>query len=295
MDNGEKEGGSTKPIRQMTNFCDAVNDCHLRDLGYVGHNFTWSHKFGNRGSIRERFNRALVSTSWAPCFPSYQVYHLANSSSNHCILLLKDAPPQSRLRRRKKLFRFEAMWLKDEACTEVVKIAWDRGLARDSGLSRGLSASKGLLKHWMKIENTRRELNMMLDIEEAMEGVWQVDVDVIKKIFVDYYKALFTSANPMVSEELLSAIHPKVAALMNSLLTSDFRKNEVERALKQIFPTMAPGPDGMPPFFYQQFWPIVGNVVIKTALDYLNLGITPPKCNETHIVLIPKVKDPKQV
>lgn len=35
--------------------------------------------------------------------------------------------------------------------------------------------------------------------------------------------------------------------------------------------------------------------MIKTALDYLNLGITPPKFNETHIVLIPKVKGPKQV
>ena len=70
---------------------------------------------------------------------------------------------------------------------------------------------------------------------------------------------------------------------------------EVERALKQMFPTTAPGPDGMPPLFYQKFWPTVSAVVSKTVLDFLNLGITPLNFNETYIVLIPKVKDPKLV
>lgn len=70
---------------------------------------------------------------------------------------------------------------------------------------------------------------------------------------------------------------------------------EVERALKQMFPIIAPSLDGMPPFFYQQFWSIVGMVTIKTVLDFLNCGITPPNFNETHIVLIPKVKNPRQV
>ena len=35
--------------------------------------------------------------------------------------------------------------------------------------------------------------------------------------------------------------------------------------------------------------------MIKTILDFLNAGVSPHKFNETHIVLIPKVKDPKQV
>lgn len=44
----------------------------------------------------------------------------------------------------------------------------------------------------------------------------------------------------------------------------------------------------MPALFFQHFWPTVGNVVTKTVLDFLNLGIIPPKFNETHIVLVPK-------
>ena len=58
---------------------------------------------------------------------------------------------------------------------------------------------------------------------------------------------------------------------------------------------MAPGPDGMPPLFYHHFWPIVKSIVIHSALDFLNLAISPPKFHDTHIVLIPKTKSLKRV
>lgn len=36
-------------------------------------------------------------------------------------------------------------------------------------------------------------------------------------------------------------------------------------------------------------------LVTKIVLEFLNYGITPPKFNETHIVLVPKTKSPKKV
>ena len=48
----------------------------------------------------------------------------------------------------------------------------------------------------------------------------------------------------------------------------------------------------MPPFFCQHFWSLSGEYVAKAVLNYLNLGITPPKFNETHIILILKIKNP---
>ena len=49
------------------------------------------------------------------------------------------------------------------------------------------------------------------------------------------------------------------------------------------------------PLFFQHFWLSIGSVVTKTVLDFLNLGTIPPKFNETHIVLVPKNKDPKRI
>lgn len=82
---------------------------------------------------------------------------------------------------------------------------------------------------------------------------------------------------------------------MNYLLTRDFQASEVVQSLKQMHPTTALGPDGMPPLFYQTFWPVVGDCVTKSVLDFLNLGIAPPNFNETHIILIPKIKNPSRM
>lgn len=75
----------------------------------------------------------------------------------------------------------------------------------------------------------------------------------IGRIFVEYYDSFFTTSNPVVSEELLNAIHCKVMGPMNSLLVREFQVSEMEKALKQMFPTTTPGLDGMPQIFYQNF------------------------------------------
>ena len=125
--------------------------------------------------------------------------------------------------------------------------------------------------------------------------MWLEDVDHIGQTFVHYFEELFTTSRPKVEQEMLDAIQPKVLARMNSTLMREFQAMEVEKALKQMHPLMAPGPDGMPPLFYHHFWPTIKSIVIHTALDFLNHGVSPPKFHDTHIVLIPKTKNPKKV
>ena len=62
MHSGEKEGGSMRPVPQMANFCEVINSCQLCDLGYIGLDFTWSRRLGNRGWVREHLDKALVSS-----------------------------------------------------------------------------------------------------------------------------------------------------------------------------------------------------------------------------------------
>lgn len=59
--------------------------------------------------------------------------------------------------------------------------------------------------------------------------------------------------------------------------------------------TKAPGPNGMPLFFYQRHWHIIGPSITKALLLALNSGIFPKDLNYTFITLIPKKKHPLTV
>ena len=82
---------------------------------------------------------------------------------------------------------------------------------------------------------------------------------------------------------------------MNTGLIQEFQATKVIKALKQMHPKEARDPDNMPHLFYQHYCSLVGNYVTKTVLDFLNHGISPPKFNEMHVVLIPKIKNPTKI
>jgi hypothetical protein len=63
--NYEKEGGCPRAQKAMQLFHDALKDCNLEDMGYVGDLFTW-----RRGSMRERLDRGVVNNSWNDLFPN---------------------------------------------------------------------------------------------------------------------------------------------------------------------------------------------------------------------------------
>ena len=107
----------------------------------------------------------------------------------------------------------------------------------------------------------------------------------MENIIVGYFRDIFHTQGPTDSSTLIEAIKPVVTSDMNDSLNQVFQADEVHRALKQMHPKKSPRPDGMPSFFYQHFWSLVGDYVTKTVLDFLNHGITPPNFNETHVVL----------
>lgn len=55
----EKEGGNPRPQQYMQAFQSAIDDCELRDMGFLGDHFTWQ-----RGQIREQLDRGLINDPW---------------------------------------------------------------------------------------------------------------------------------------------------------------------------------------------------------------------------------------
>ncbi|CAN0921130.1 Transposon TX1 uncharacterized 149 kDa protein [Linum grandiflorum] len=55
----------------------------------------------------------------------------------------------------------------------------------------------------------------------------------------------------------------------------------------------APEPDGLNPGFYQHFWHLIGDDIVRAATRWLEAGLLPTEIQETNIILLPKVDEPK--
>ena len=117
----EKLGRATRCQSQMDRFRGMVNLCGVKDLGYSGTYFTWCNMQSGDNRVYLRLDRAFATSDWIDKFGEVRVNHLVDSTSDHCALFIADprAPKQPRVRH----FHFEAMWTKNEACTNIIETA----------------------------------------------------------------------------------------------------------------------------------------------------------------------------
>lgn len=94
---------------------------------------------------------------------------------------------------------------------------------------------------------------------------------------------------------MLESVETVVIEDMNHGLTMPFVGDEVRTTLFQMHPLKSPKPNGMSPFFSQKFWHIVGGDVTEAVLSILNARHFLSEMNFTHVVLIPRKKDPQSM
>ena len=63
---------------------------------------------------------------------------------------------------------------------------------------------------------------------------------------------------------------------MNAALTSTPSDDEIQRAMFDINPDKAPGPDGMTSLFFQKYWGITAEVLRSTVKDFFLTGTMDP-------------------
>jgi hypothetical protein len=112
----------------------------------------------------------------------------------------------------------------------------------------------------------------------------------ISEHIVDYYNKLFFSPNIVLQDQLLveEVIPNLIDEDTNRLLTMLPSKEEVKRAVFDLNPEGAPGPDGFGATFYQVYWEIIQQDVYAAVLDFFQIGVFPPNFNANTLVLIPK-------
>ena len=111
----------------------------------------------------------------------------------------------------------------------------------------------------------------------------------------DFYSDLYRSEGTNNMEAVLDHVPARVTQQMNEGLISIITEKEVKEALFQMFPTKAPGPDGLPAHFFQRHWALCGEEVTSIVLRVLRGEDDPSSFNKTFIVLIPKVSKPEEL
>jgi hypothetical protein len=119
--------------------------------------------------------------------------------------------------------------------------------------------------------------------------------DEIELMATQFYQGLFTAQEDLNPEMVCSHIPKKVMGAMNEFLDRPFTAEEVERALFQMSPHKAPGPNGFRAGFFQKHWALVKDSVVEAVLGFLNGGAMSEEVNKTVLVLIPKVANPQEL
>uniref|UniRef100_A0A803QNY7 Reverse transcriptase n=1 Tax=Cannabis sativa TaxID=3483 RepID=A0A803QNY7_CANSA len=269
------------------------------DLGYRGCKFTWQNNRFSSGFTRERLDRAIVSGDWITAFPEAMVTNAPISVSDHalrkwkngafgdCESLIKEAetrlgwiqeqPVSSNLLQEESalLSKITELWIRKESM-------W-RQKSREIWLKVGDRNSKFF--HASTV--IRRRRNGITAIKNTVGG-WETKTHRMGTVFNDFFGELYKAEGTTLDDDFYDLFSPLVTVEENTMLKGIPSHEEVWNAVASMHPLKAPGPDGMPGFFYRRYWEIVGNDVIRMVQNFFSTGTLEKQLNYTFICLIPK-------
>jgi ribonuclease HI len=140
----------------------------------------------------------------------------------------------------------------------------------------------------------RRRSNQINCITDETGAVFS-STESIEATFINFFNGLFATSNPRGVVQSLNYLAQRVTPSMNERLLDEFTREEIRLAVDQMAPFKSPGPDGFPVSFYQKNWTEVGDEVCAAALNFFEGGSLGNLVNHSHIVLIPKTKNPTRV
>jgi hypothetical protein len=119
----------------------------------------------------------------------------------------------------------------------------------------------------------------------------------LKSYITNYYKGLFGEPEEGTFSMEESRIHdiPQVSPDENAFLAAPYSEEEVRNAVFQMEHNKAPGPDGFPAEFYQNFWDIIKSdlLALFSALHKDQLQLF--RLNFGEIILLPKVMEAERI
>lgn len=118
----------------------------------------------------------------------------------------------------------------------------------------------------------RRRRNKIMGLLDE-NGVWVMDQQRLKELAVGFYSSLFRSES-CLQEAFPSGLFPSISEAKLLSLQRECSDDEVKRALFEMGPYKAPGPDGFHAGFFQCMWPTTGPSLIAMVKQVMAGGGT---------------------
>ena len=196
----EQWGRLDRNLSQMAAFRGTLSDCSLQDLGYNGPDFSWSNRREDGALVRARLDRCVANNEWLLLFPSYQVHHVVFAASDHMgLMVLLNPPLVPPSGNRKKLFRFEHMWVRESGYEDTIKSAWSCPI---SGSPMFIVAQKikTCRMHLLQWNQTQARINPRL-IEAKKNRLTQLESSPLHEYSSSEVNALRREINILVEKE----------------------------------------------------------------------------------------------
>ena len=113
--------------------------------------------------------------------------------------------------------------------------------------------------------------------------------------FKGQYLETYSKSVDQLMEDLATIPIPKIDQQQKDLLECPVTDYEIEKAIHQLSPHKAPGPDGIPTLFYREFWSIAKQDILNSTHAFFHSGSLLKSLNQTFLTLIPKVQFPDDV
>ncbi|KAL9672994.1 hypothetical protein QQ045_029247 [Rhodiola kirilowii] len=139
-------GGRPRQLWKMSNFREVLEDCGLSDLGFKGYPFTFTNGRVGEDEYRARLDREVIDLDWRRSFPKAGVTQFHLHASDHQLLMLD--MEGSECKRKKKLFRFEAMWMDHPSFGNLMGEFWNDRMDVWEDWMNCLKACRRTLSSW---------------------------------------------------------------------------------------------------------------------------------------------------
>ncbi|XP_057248280.1 uncharacterized protein LOC130590240 [Beta vulgaris subsp. vulgaris] len=245
---------------------------------------------GLKGGIWLMWKRNIDLVSWSEVSP-YYFHSLFKFSPNQPEVLITGMHAPSTAKERHQIWRNMEQNLPPDQVPWMV--VGDLNEVRNQGEKSGGRVFR---------PSQCNDLNSFMDAAcwltlglMDLNGNWISDDLLLKNLarnaFIDIFTTKHYLSNRMPSfNSQIHVLHEESADLIKP-----FSIEEVGVIVKSMAPLKSPGPDGIQPIFYQQFWSTLNDHLVSFLNKCFDEGSVPNSINKSYLCLIPKKEVPSVI